>query len=180
MSAADMLSRLKRAGVRITAENGQLKLDGPKTALGEEVLGELRLAKPELLKLLSRPENPTIVEWRAAVEQATPVTPAGHKLKETSSLFLDSEDATAAIENGWDAVSLFGLHKGSALKERIDAWGLVLFLAWGVHGCRVESVNEKVCALRTRTGVAQRQPRDRANFDQAIPWWRHPAIGATL
>lgn len=176
MSAAALLSRLKKAGVHVAAEDGQLKLDGPKAALGEEVLDELRQAKPELLKLLSRSEHPLIAEWRAAIEQTEPATPEGQKLKEVSLDFLDSEDAAAAIENGWDAVSLFGVHKGRAPKARIDAWGLVLFLAWGVHGCRVESVDEKVCALRTRAGVAQQQPRDRANFDQAIPWWQHRGV----
>jgi hypothetical protein len=180
MNAAALLSRLEKAGVHIAAEDGQLKLDGPKAALGEEVLNELRQAKPELLKLLSQPERPIIAEWRAAIERAQPATPAGHKLKETSLLFLDSEDATAAIQNGWNDVSFFGLHKGSAPKQRIDAWGLVLFLAWGIHECRVESVNEKVSALRTRAGVAQHQPRDRANFDQAVPWWEHPALGDAL
>ena len=172
MSAAAVLSRLKRAGVHVAAEGGQLKLDGPKTALCDEVLSELRQLKPELMKLLNRPE---LAEWRAAIEQVEPAGPAWQRLKDASLDFLASHDAVVAIENGWDAVDLFGVHKGTAPKERIDCWGLVLFLAWGVHRCTIETIGERVCALRTKTGAVQSQPRSRANRNEAIPWWQHPA-----
>jgi hypothetical protein len=173
MSAAAILSRLKQAGVSVAVADGQLKLNGPKAVLGDEVLNELRLAKPELLKLLSKPA--VITEWRAAIEQVEPAAPEWQRLKSTSLSFLVSHDAVVATENGWDAMSLFGVHKGMAPKERVDCWGLVLFLAWGIHRRTVETIGEKACALRTKTGAVQSQRRLRANFDQAVPWWEHPA-----
>lgn len=123
---------------------------------------------------LEQRRNAVIKEWRTAIESVQPDTPQFQKLKDASLGFLDSHDAIVAVANGWDAISLFGMHKGSAPKMRVDAWGLVLFLAWGVHGCTVETIDQKVCALRTRSGAVQSQPRVRANFDQAAPWWEHP------
>jgi hypothetical protein len=117
-----------------------------------------------------------LAEWRAAIVHVKPDQPEIEKLKTTSLRFLDSPDAVTAVNNGWDAVSLFGMHESDAPKERIDCWGLVLFLAWGVHRCTVETVDQKVCALRTRSGAVQTLRRARANFDQAIPWWQHPGI----
>ena len=176
MSAAAVLSRLKKAGVSVAAEDGQLKLEGPKSALSDEVLSELRQIKSELLKLLSQPEPAVVAKWRAAIEQVEPAAAEWQKVKGASLDFLASHDAVVAIENGWDAVSLFGVHKGAAPKARIDCWGLILFVALGVHGCTIETIGEKVCALRTRTGAVQSMPRSRANFDQAVPWWKHPAV----
>jgi len=121
-------------------------------------------------------EHNLINEWRSAIAAVRSDRPEIEKLKTASLRFLASPDATAAVENGWDAVSLFGMHEGTAPKERIDCWGLVLFLAWGVHGCTVETVDQKVCALRTRSGAVQTLRRNRANFDEAIPWWKHPGI----
>jgi hypothetical protein len=183
MSASSVLTRLRQAGVEIAVADGQLKLKGPKSALNEDVLNELRAIKAELLKLLSAPEpqpqspaERVVSEWQSAVEQVTPQTPEITKLKEVSLRFLASPDALAAVENGWDAVSLFGMHEGNAPKERVGEWGLVIFLAWGVHGCTVETVDQKVCALRTRSGAVQTLRRNRANFDQSVPWWQHPGV----
>jgi hypothetical protein len=117
-----------------------------------------------------------IAEWRAAIEGVTSELPDIMKLKEVSLRFLDGPEAGTAIENGWDAVSLFGMHTGEAPKVRIDCWGLVIFLAWGVHRCTFEAFDQKVCAIRTRAGAVLQQPRYRANFDQARPWWEHPAL----
>ncbi len=117
-----------------------------------------------------------IAEWRATIASVNPTRPEIDKLKTASLRFLDAPEAVAAVENGWDAVSLFGMHEGDAPKERIDAWGLVLFLAWGIHNCTVDTVGQKVCALRTGSGAVQTLPRGRANSDQAIPWWQHPGI----
>lgn len=116
-----------------------------------------------------------ISEWRAMVESVAPSTPDIVKLREESLRFLDSSDALEAVANEWDAVSLFGVHKGTAPRQRVDCWGLVLFLAWGVHRATVEAFDQKACAIRTRSGAVQTLPRIRANFDQAIPWWQHPA-----
>ena len=121
-------------------------------------------------------KHAVIAEWRTAIASVKSDRPEIEKLKTASLRFLDGPDAAAAVDNGWDAISLFGMHEGNAPKERIDAWGLVLFLAWGVHRCTVETIDQKVCALRTRSGAVQSQPRFRANFDEAVPWWQHPGI----
>ena len=52
MSASALLARLKEAGVTVEAEGGNLRLKGPKAALGNEVLTELRANKAELLDAL--------------------------------------------------------------------------------------------------------------------------------
>jgi hypothetical protein len=183
MNASTILSRLKEAGVQVAVTDGQLKLKGPKTALNEEVLSVLRDIKAELIKLLSASEPETkpnseaiLGEWRAAIEAVYCDLPDFVKLKRESLRFLASPDAIAAVENAWDAVSLFGIHEGGSPKERIDCWGLVLFMAWGVDGCTVETIGQKVCALRTRSGAVQTQPRLKANFHEALVWWRHPGI----
>lgn len=170
MSAPAILSRLKQAGISVAVADGQLKLRGPKAALSEEVLSELRERKAELMAPAQ------IAEWRAAIEQVEPAAADWQRLKRASLGFLNTPDALAAIGNGWDAVSLFGLHKGSAPKERLDCWGLVLFLAWGIHGCTVETIGKQVCALRTRSGAVQSQPRARGNYGQAAPWWQHRSV----
>jgi len=183
MNASAVLTRLKAAGVKVAVADGQLKLKGPKAALNEDVLAELRAIKAELIKLLSatEPEPATqaedvIDEWRKAIRAVRSDRPDIMKLKAASLRFLDGPDAITAVDNGWDAISLFGVHRGSAPKDRIDCWGLVLFTAWGVHGCTVETIGQKVCALRTRTGAVQTKPRVHPNAGQAIPWWQHPAL----
>jgi hypothetical protein len=117
-----------------------------------------------------------IAEWRATIERVSSELPDIVRLKEASLRFLDSPDAVTAVVNEWDAVSLFGMHAGEVPKERIDCWGLVLFLAWGVHAYSVDVLDQKVCAIRTRSGAVLQQPRRRANHDEALPWWEHPGL----
>ena len=66
-------------------------------------------------------EHDLINEWRSAIAAVRSDRPEIEKLKTASLRFLASPDAIAAVENGWDAVSLFGMHEGTAPKERIDA-----------------------------------------------------------
>ncbi len=132
---------------------------------------------PENAKFDDPGGRPAIIaEWRDAIANVKPDRPDIDKLKAVSLSFLDSADAITAVEHGWDALSLFGMHRGECYRIRIDCWGLVLFLAWGVHKCSVETIDAKVCALRTRSGAVQMLRPHRENFDQAIPWWQHPGI----
>ena len=105
-----------------------------------------------------------ITEWRTAIAQIKPTLPEIDKLKTASLRFLDAPEAIPAVENGWDAVSLFGMHEGKAPKERVGSWGLVLFIAWGVHKCTVDAIEPDVCRLRTKSGAVQSQPRSKAGF----------------
>jgi hypothetical protein len=119
-----------------------------------------------------------IAEWRASISSVRSDLPDIEKLKTVSLRFLDSPEAALALENGWDAASLFGMHGGQAPRERIDCWGLVLFIAWGIHRSTIETVSEKVCALRTSGGAVHNLPRHRANSDEAVRWWRHPYVAS--
>lgn len=118
MSASALLAQLKEAGVTVEAEGGNLRLKGPKAALGNEVLTELRANKAELLDALKTPPAPTrsqegvIAEWRAAIVSVATDQINIVKLKTGSLRFLDSHNAIAAVACGWDAVSSFGVHRG--------------------------------------------------------------------
>ena len=187
MNASAVLTQLKAAGVHVAVANGKLELEGPTEALNEGVLNELRAIKAELIKLLSANEpapapqttEGIIAVWRDAIRDVRSNNPDIMKLKAASLWFIDSPDAVAAVANGWDVLSLFGMHHGQVPKMRLDCWGIVLFMAWGVHGCTVETIDAKVCALRTRTGAVQRKPRLHGNFEDAIPWWEHSGVTNT-
>jgi hypothetical protein len=117
-----------------------------------------------------------IAEWRAAINAVRSNLPDIVKLKRESLRFLDAPEAVAAVESGWDAVNLFGVHECNAPKERVGGWGLVLFLAWGAHKCTVEAIETDVCRLRTKSGAIQSQQRRKAEHDHAVPWWQHPGV----
>jgi TubC N-terminal docking domain len=186
MSASALLARLKEAGVAVEAEGGDLRLKGPKAALGNQVLTELRANKAELLDTLKtlpapvRSHEGMIAEWRAAIVSVETNQIDIAKLKTVSLRFLDSPDAFAAVSCGWDAVNLFGVHRGLAPHERLDAWGLVPAQVWGVHRYSIVNFERDACLLRTRRGATLCQPRLRANFDQAVPWWMHQRIASRI
>jgi hypothetical protein len=118
-----------------------------------------------------------IKAWRSEIA-VTPQTGIRDfdRLAAVSLRFLVSDWAMKALAADWDETALFGIHEGEPPKERIDAWGLVPFLAWGIHRCTIEGFSRDACALRTWRGATLRQPRTRANFDEAVPFWRHPGI----
>jgi hypothetical protein len=129
-------------------------------------------AKPEA-------EDATIAECRARIELTTPQTPEFIALKEMSLRFLDSPDAITAFENGHDTLSLFGVCGSDASINRVDCWGLLPFLAWGVHTGEEARQSGKVCAIRTRSAYAVRQrPPKGSRFNQAVPWWDYGDISA--
>ena len=72
------LARIQEAGVTVRAERGNLKLKGRQSALSETLLGELRRAKPEIIKLLGneQPASPRpsgLDAWRARIESQPPL-----------------------------------------------------------------------------------------------------------
>jgi hypothetical protein len=170
MSALAVLNRLKEAGVKIAASDGQLNLEGPTDALSEDVLNELRAIKPALMV------EATIAEWRAAVASVRTDNLDVAKLKAATLRFLDGDAARTAVENGWDAMALFGLHEGNAVKERVGCWGLLVFVAWGTYARTIDTIGPDACVLRTRSGATQTLPRMRAALDDAVIWWQHPGI----
>jgi len=118
-----------------------------------------------------------IASWRSKVIAAPKTEIHGFgKLAAVSIKFLASEWPMKALEAGWDDLGLFAVHEGSAPRERLDAQGLVPLITWGVLGCTILGLNRHAAALRTQQGSTLHQPRVRANFDQAVPWWRHSTI----
>lgn len=118
-----------------------------------------------------------IDRWRLEIA-ATPQTGIRgfDRLATVSLRFLESEWAMKALAADWDETALFAVHEGQSPKERIDAWGLIPFLAWGIHKPSIISFDANACLLRSPAGEPLRQSRSRANFDEAVPWWRHPGI----
>jgi hypothetical protein len=115
-----------------------------------------------------------IEAWRSeiAATQQTGI-PDFDRLATVSLRFLESEWVMKALAADWDETALFAIHEGQAPKERTDAWGLIPLLAWGIHSCTIEGFSRDACALRTWRGATLHQPRMRANFDQAAPFWRY-------
>ncbi len=150
-----------------------LEFDGglPRLEAENKAARELGQASAETLY------RAAIALWRGEIEAAPETKLHGlEKLRPVSLRFLDSNWVLKALAAGWCAVSLFGAHEGGAPRERIDAWGLLPMLAWGVHKSSIRLIERDFCLLRTIGGAELRQPRMRANFDQAVAWWQHPAI----
>jgi hypothetical protein len=178
-AAAAILTRLRTAGVSIAVAGGKVLLNGPEEALGDDILDEVRTHKPEILELLKTPElspEGLITEWRASIAGVHTDLLEVAKLKTVSLRFLDSANVAAAIDAGWNATSLFGVHRGGYQKERLDAWGLTAFLAWGTHSHTIQAFTREECSLLTRSGSLLKLQRVRPNHDQAVPFWMHPAL----
>jgi hypothetical protein len=125
-------------------------------------------------------EDATIAECRARVQLTTPRTPEFIALKDMSLRFLDSPDAVTAFKNAHHTLSLFGVCKSDASINRVDCWGLVPFLAWGIHTGEDAACSGKICAIRTRSAYAVRQrPPQNFHFDQSVPWWDYGDISAS-
>ncbi len=170
MNAAAVLTQLKAAGVNVAVANGKLELEGPKDALTDGVLDELRAIKPALIV------EATLAEWRAAAASVRTDNMDVAKLKTATLRFLDSEDARTAVDNGWDAMALFGIFEGNTPKERVGCWGLIVFVAWGTYARMIDTIDPDSCVLRTRSGSTQTLPRMRSALDDAVIWWQHPGI----
>ena len=66
MLAREMIDEFADAGIRLTAENGQLAFEGPREVLTPERIEELRRHKTELLAALAAPDS-DVFEERAAI-----------------------------------------------------------------------------------------------------------------
>ncbi len=122
-------------------------------------------------------DHASVEAWLSEIA-ATPQTGIHDfdRLATVSLRFLESEWAMKALAADWDETALFAVHEGQSPKERIDAWGLIPLLAWGIHKPSIISFDANACLLRPSAGEPLRQPRSRANFDEAVPWWRHLGI----
>ncbi|MGA7329329.1 MAG: hypothetical protein WBX25_33810, partial [Rhodomicrobium sp.] len=128
----------------------------------------------------SKNSIPQIEAWRAAVEAIpAPCNHNGERLLNASLSFLASENATLLLSCGWDEIALFGVHRGIAPRERLDAWGLVTTLAWSTLSLTIKEVAAGHCVLTSQNVQGGSQlvfRRHKAGLANAVPWWRHPAL----
>jgi hypothetical protein len=102
--------------------------------------------------------------------------PDGEQLKQTTLAFQGSQFAEQAAAFGWDDISLYGVHKDGAPKERIDAWGLIPLLAWTELGLTLTGIEGDAAMVTSSNGSLLRHIRMRANRGEAIAWQTHPAF----
>jgi hypothetical protein len=185
MTAALIIDRARQSGVALERRGGRLVWRS-QTTPDPGLIALCKSHKAALLEALPDADSTPALDviasplasWRASILAApTTSNPELDKLAAVSLRFMDSEWASTAIASLWDAVSLFGVHKGPAPRERLDAWGLLPLLTWGTHRYSIVGFDVHACLLQTSSGSELRQPRHRANFDAALVWWSHPALG---
>ncbi|KAI93430.1 hypothetical protein T281_16740 [Rhodomicrobium udaipurense JA643] len=175
MTARALLTRASAKGVELAVAEGKLRMKG---AASPALLAELREHKADIIALLSAPSitPASIADWRAKAEAVAAADTAWRMLKDVTLAFLDTAEAEEAARLGWDAVSLFGVHAGSAPRQRVDCWGLAVHLAWSVFHLEISGLREDACTLKTGSGAAQTLRRHHPNHADALPWWRHAAL----
>jgi len=173
MSAAAVLTRLKAAGVSITAANGQLKVKGPKAVLSDDVLNELRAIKGELLQILSAATPldldgiaERISSWLRAMDRLPKACGIeAHTLKTITSDFALGPWAYEAVRLGWSDADLFTLDGG-------------LIAEMARRALHFRSVGEDTIALINGRGAYEEWGRrDTAG---AVPWWEDARCVARL
>jgi hypothetical protein len=130
-----------------------------------------------------QPEPPIVAQiaaWRAkaeAWEKALTSLPSldrrdGEALLPAVYAFLDSPHAITAIEHGWDARELFGVHL-FAPQIRLDAKGLVPNFAWSrLPGpIQIIALGSDEATLHTATGSVLKVPRRPTGYLNADPFW---------
>jgi hypothetical protein len=136
---------------------------------------------------LAEPQKPhddsfcaEITEWhRAVMAVPAPSNRDGERLLNTSLTFLASDNATLSHSCGWDAIALFGIHRGTAPRERIDAWGLVTTLAWSALKLSIKDIAADQCVLASQNAQGGSEltfKRDKTGLSNAVPWWRYSVL----
>ena len=171
--------RIERAA--ILAEGAGLSQDDATEAAARELTGGTQAAFVAA----------TVARWRTEIERLPPaITADGEKLLTAARAFLASPWAAQAVAAGWGELELFGVHVRNA--RRLDAMGLVPFLAWSTHRCEVGAFGASGATLRTLASVLSTivpivRPRDRLGATQtfrrfpgglheAVPFWEHAAL----
>ncbi len=112
MFADRLIDEFADAGIRLTAENGQVVFEGPREALTPERIKELRQHKAELLAVLAAPDLDAFAERSAIIHEVHTITLAddGTPLPEPIfTLTQEQAETLAAQEQGHvDADSLHG------------------------------------------------------------------------
>lgn len=114
-----------------------------------------------------------IAEWRAAIDAVRSDLPDIARLKEASLRFLNSPDAVTAVENGWDAISLFGVSAGTDWATNGAAWGLIPWLAIvGFHHGAI-AFNGDTAIIETAGACVLCHRRFQPAREAAVPFWEH-------
>jgi hypothetical protein len=112
MSAHRLIDEFADAGVRLTAENGQLAFEGPREMLTPERIEELRRHKVALLAALAAPDPDAFEERAGIIEEAHTVVLADNGTPLPAPIFTltrEQAETLAAQEQGHaDANSLHG------------------------------------------------------------------------
>lgn len=172
MSAvAAVLAHLKAAGVSIAVADGQIKLKGPRGALDDGVLNELRRIKSELLEFLKAVEaapGPTppidrdaiaarIESWLAAMDRLPKACGSqAAKLKVITQDFALGPWAAEFVRLGWSDGDLFALDGGLIPETSRRA---LYFRKVGADA--VSLINER----------AAFEDWPRPDAGDALPWW---------
>ena len=197
MAAIDMLAAVRALGGEVKlANSGRLKVVAP-APLPNELIEQLRAAKPDLLTLLSSPELQTeprdswanaeeeraaIVEYDAGAPRAwaegfarldpndAPAdVPPRRWLRfiDDCGRFLDGGWARQAAAFGWGPLDLFGCDRERAF-ARVDHAGLL----WLLNGRKLMALTADTATIETLSGTRQtyRRRRSIAYGEVALPW----------
>ena len=178
--AQDLIARLQAAGGKLSLEDGQVFIEAP-APLPDELVEQLRAAKPALINILGRsdPEpaarpGATVVllavppgvpeDWAQGVcDLLAMVRPAAWpeahwcQLREDAFAFLRDHGAEAA-RLGWDTLDIFGVDPKCPL-ARYDAMGLVVLL----QGRRVVELHHDRAVIDNQRTDHEREPTAQSN-----------------
>ena len=119
----------------------------------------------------------SISEWRQQIDAVT--GPPGDKLVRFALEFLATEHAQRAVELGWSALELFGMHHGE-LKFAVvrgDTQGLVPSMTLSnAHTYTIVAIEPERAVLQTNGGATLMHRRCLPEERLAIPFWEHPAF----
>jgi len=121
--------------------------------------------------------NSYLADWRQQIEAIT--GSPGNKLARFALEFLATEHAQRAVELGWSALELFGMHHGE-LKFAVvrgDTQGLIPSMTLSnAHTYSIVAIEPDRAVLQTNGGATLMHRRRLPEERLAIPFWEHPAF----
>jgi hypothetical protein len=190
--AVNMLAALRAAGGEVKlASPGRLKVVAT-TPLPDELIEQLRAAKPDLLVLLSKTraadtwpdeqeERAAIIEhdggvphaWAEALARLDPAKPPAEippprwlKFINDCGRFFDAGWAERAAAFGWGPLDLFGCDRARPF-ARVDNMGLI----WFVNGGTIAELHRDRAIIETRIGAHQSYRRRPVDIGRVVLAW---------
>ncbi len=119
MLARKLIDEFADAGIRLTAQNGQVVFEGPREVLTPERIEELRQHKAELLAALAAPDPDAFEERAAIIHEAHAITRADDGAPLPEPIFaLPRQDAETRAAQEQDYDDADSLHR-----ESVGRWG---------------------------------------------------------